>query len=102
MADGVPRIIANCQLPIFDFPVSGLLEYRSKNWQSAITKIGNDLRRDQRLQLQGMEGEFLSHKHFIERHALVLRRAFAGGGTQQHFLSLTATEHRGKLEGAGT
>jgi uncharacterized protein YecE (DUF72 family) len=45
MADGVPRIIANCQLPIADFPVSQLFEVSCDksaigNRQSAMIYVG--------------------------------------------------------------
>jgi hypothetical protein len=55
----VPQWIANCQLRIADFLDPTLSGVRSAigNWQ---LEIGNALRRHERLQLQGMEGKFLS------------------------------------------
>src|SRR6185369_2906162 len=63
---------------------------------------GHDsLRGHQRLQLQGMEGTFLSRNDCAERHAFVLRVAFARSRVEQHFLSHAAAEHDRKLESAG-
>src|SRR3954447_6241311 len=61
----------------------------------------DSLRRHQRLQLQGMEGTFLSRNDCAERHAVVLRVAFAGGRVEQHFLSDAATKHDRELESSG-
>src|SRR6185369_79600 len=61
----------------------------------------DSLRRHQRLQLQGMEGKFLSRKDSGERHARVLRVAAARGRAEQHVLSHAAAGHDRELEGAG-
>jgi len=75
--------------------------YSHKKAQNAQILDYDLVRRNKRLQLQGMEGKFLSRNDRAERHALVLRFASARGRVEQHFLSDAAAQHDRNLEGAG-
>ena len=59
------------------------------------------VRRNKRLQLQGVEGRLLPGRHRGGRHAGLLRVQAAGGGDQQHVLPDAETERAGHVARLG-